>query len=326
MKILRGLFLVLSALAVQRFALAADTPATPTTYTHEVFEASMKFADRCWDDRVALLWSPKSVREPTGKTHPVRETGWYALGLLQRNGPGDDARAIRAIEAILAKQIDQPGVPWNGTFFRYPEDPPMPPKAVVWVDYDPNWRQFIGTTLALALIHFEDRLPAPLRERMLSAIVRAADGEVKQKRLAPSYTNIALMHAFLCAFAGERGARPDLAKIGADFAEATYAGYKEHDSFEEFNAPTYYGVDFYGLALWRKHGLTPRMKALGAELEASLWRGTGEFYHAGLRNLCGPFDRSYGMDMRQYVALTGLWPRMALRGDVAPFPPLGGEM
>jgi hypothetical protein len=134
------------------------------------------------------------------------------------------------------------------------------------------------------------------------------------------------MHAFLCAFAGERCGRPDLAKIGTIYMEEIYAGFRAHNSFDEFNSPTYYGVDFYGLALWRAHGITPRMKTLGAELEAALWRDTADFYHAGLRNICGPFDRAYGMDMRRYVALTGLWVRLALPEDVAPFPPLGGEM
>lgn len=320
------LLLILLVLACRLSVAAAEEAASPTIYAREVLDASMKFAAPLWDDRLALLWSPNAVRETTGKVHRVRETGWYALGLLQRGAPGDDARAIRAIEAILAQQIDEPGTAWNGTFFRYPEEPQIPPAAVAWNEYDPNWRQFIGTTLALALIDFEARLPAPLRARMLASIVRAADGEQKHGRLNPSYTNIALMHAFLCAFAGERGQRPDLAKVGVDYVEAIYAGFKEHDSFEEFNSPTYYGVDFYGLALWRQHGLTPRMKTLGAELEAALWRDTADFYHAGLRNLCGPYDRSYGMDMRRYVALMGMWARMALPEEQAPFPPLGGEM
>lgn len=323
------LLLRLAAFALltsMRMSAAANSQPDPAVYTREVLDASMKFAEPFWDDRLALLWSPNAVRETTGKVHRVRETGWYALGLFQRRGPGDDARAIRAIEAILAQQIDEPGAAWNGTFFRYPEEPQIPSTAVAWNEYDPNWRQFIGTTLALALIDFADRLPPALRARMLAAIVRAADGEQKHGRLVPGYTNIALMHAFLCAFAGERGARPDLAKVGADYVEAIYAGFKEHETFEEFNSPTYYGVDFYGLALWRQHGLAPRMKTLGAELEAALWRDTADFYHAGLRNLCGPYDRSYGMDMRRYVALAGLWTRMALPEDLAPFPPLGGEM
>jgi len=294
------------------------------THAAAVLDASMSFAEPYWDERVALLWSPNPVRETTGRVHRVRESGWYALGLLQRNHTGDSERAVRVFEAILTQQVAEPGAKWNGTFYKYPEEPTIPVNAVVWDDYDPNWRQFVGTTLALALINFEARIPEDLRARMLHAIGRAADGEQADGRLNPTYTNIALMHAFLCAFAGERLQRPDLAKAGAEYTEAVHAGFREHDTFEEYNSPTYYGVDFYGLALWRAHGVTPRMRVLGAELEAALWRDTAAFYHAGMRNLCGPFDRSYGMDMRKYVALVGLWMRMGLDEDTAPFPPLDG--
>jgi hypothetical protein len=53
-----------------------------------------------------------------------------------------------------------------------------------------------------------------------------------------------------------------------------------------------------------------------------LWTDIARFYHAGLRNLCGPFDRSYGMDMRRYVALLGEWIWLISGKDQAPFPSL----
>ena len=64
------------------------------------------------------------------------------------------------------------------------------------------------------------------------------------------------------------------------------------------------------------------MRRLGTELEALLWEDMARFYHAGLRNLCGPFDRSYGMDMRRYVALLGEWIWLITGMDQAPFPSL----
>ncbi|HKB90971.1 MAG TPA: hypothetical protein VKC60_10690 [Opitutaceae bacterium] len=294
--------------------------------TREVLNAEMSLADSLFDERAALIWASAPVRETTHRVHRVRESGWYALGLLLRQGSGDVGRALRIFDAMLAQQIDAPGQHWDGTFYRYPEEPMVLPNSIAWKEYDPNWRQFIGTTFALALIEYDSQIPEPLRKRMLASIGHAADGEQHDGRLSPGYTNIALMHAFLCAFAGNRLVRPDLAKVGAQYAEAVYAGFTEHNTFEEFNSPTYYGVDFYGLALWRAHGLTPRMKQLGAEMEATLWRDTAQFYHADLRNLCGPFDRSYGMDMRRYVSLTGLWLRLVLDEKIAPHPPLAGPM
>lgn len=302
----------------------AMAPLTPRV--HEVLEEELKFGEPLFDAKAGLLVSPNAVESATVPVHRVRESGWHALGLLLRHGSGDDARAIQILDTILKQQISAPGEPWDGTFRRYPEEPPVPHGGVIWRDYDPNWRQFIGTTFALVLIEFPDRVPDDLRARMLTAIGRAADGEQHHGRLKPSYTNIALMHAFLCSFAGERLKRPDLSRVGAEYTEAVNKEFRAHNTFEEFNSPTYYGVDFYGLGLWRAYGPTERMRTLGAELEAELWRCTAAFYHAGLRNLCGPYDRSYGMDMTRYVALTGLWLRLVLDEKTAPFPKFGEPM
>jgi hypothetical protein len=57
-------------------------------------------------------------------------------------------------------------------------------------------------------------------------------------------------------------------------------------------------------------------------MEALLWTDIARFYHAGLKNLCGPFDRSYGMDMRHYVAVLGEWVWLVTGHAQAPFPTL----
>jgi hypothetical protein len=51
----------------------------------------------------------------------------------------------------------------------------------------------------------------------------------------------------------------------------------------------------------------------------SSWRDIGQFYHAGLRNLAGPFTRACGIDMLHYINLTGLWIWEAIGRDLAPF-------
>ncbi len=56
-------------------------------------------------------------------------------------------------------------------------------------------------------------------------------------------------------------------------------------------------------------------------MERALWRDIGRFYHADLKNLCGPFDRSYGMDMQKYVALAGAWIAFYVPPEKAPLLP-----
>jgi hypothetical protein len=291
----------------------------------QLLAASVAWMDHYWDEAMGLLRSPGDVADPhhpqPGNGHMVRESTWYALGLFLRNGPGDVERAIRALEVILTYQFDEPDKVYHGTFYREPEElhPPEPP--IEWRHYDPNWREFIITTIAIILLEYEHQLPRSLVGKIDIAIRKAVEGALKRE-LKATYTNIALMNAFMLCFAGDRLNEPAWTKSGEAMAKEIYRLFKLYDTFEEYNSPTYYGPDLYALAEWRVYGCTPRLRQLGAELEALLWTDIARFYHAGLRNLCGPFDRSYGMDMRRYVALLGEWIWLIADKDQIPFPRL----
>ncbi|MBD5782452.1 hypothetical protein IEN85_23340 [Pelagicoccus sp. NFK12] len=311
------------ALNIALFSLlaATSTLVSASTEMKETTGAVLKRLDAYWDARAGFLWSPSSPVD-AHTHHNVRSTGWYAVALLERDGPGDRERAAQALRSILTQQIDAPGEPWHATFYRSPEEPHIPLFPELWRDYDINWRQFVGVAFALCIIEFEDKLPADLTPKLLASIELALEGEIASGRLRPDYTNIALMQAFLLDFVGHRLDRPDWREKATEWAVAVAEAYDEHSAFEEFNSPTYYGVDFMGLTLWRKYARDSQIREIGARLEAELWRDTAEFYHAGMRNLCGPYDRSYGMDMTHYASLLGLWLRLDLPAEIAPFPPV----
>jgi hypothetical protein len=189
----------------------------------------------------------------------------------------------------------------------------------MWRDYDPNWREFIGTVLLIILADHEATLPAPLVARIDAALRLAVVGTLA-RGVAAGYTNIALMCVFLLCNAGERFGEPAWAATGEALAAEVERLFRVHNAFAEYNSPTYYGVDLYALALWRSYAASPKLREMGAAMEADLWRGIARYYHAGLHNLCGPYDRSYGMEMRRYAALTGLWVWVAIGGADAPFP------
>ena len=153
---------------------------------------------------------------------------------------------------------------------------------------------------------------------MISSIDDAVAGEIKDGRLVPTYTNPALMLGFLWNYAAVHGNRADWVAPATKWQEDVYKLFKQHDAFFEYNSPTYAGVDFFALALWRDYGLTPRMRTIGSEMEATLWRTIADLYNANLRNISGPYDRSYGMDMQSYVSVTGIWLRTVLDADQAP--------
>ena len=295
----------------------------------DMAERSIAWMDRCWDEAAGLFRTPDDAIYERGQAgvpgQLVRETAWYALGLLLRGTSGDRARACRAIDTVLTYQFEAPGQPYHGTWYRSPYEPPPPEHPVIWKDYDPNWREFIGTTLALILLEYESWLPTDLVRRIDLALRRAIAGTLA-RNVPASYTNIALMTAFLLQFGADRFGEPawaaDAGRLGAEILQR----FRANTTFDEYNSPTYYGVDMYALALWRSYASLARLREAGAEMEAALWRDIAQFYHAGMRNVAGPYDRSYGMDMRHYVASLGMWIWLATGYERAPFPRLDGPI
>jgi len=323
---IRIVFASILALACFAACQAAPTPrhvspATMDKNTQELFKSSMDLNDQAFDASAKLLRNPLSRRTGTmGPYHMVRESSWYALGLLTRDAPGDRQRAADLIDAVLKQQYLTPGVRWYGTFHRAPEEPDPVPDAVMWRNYDPNWRVFIGTTFAMILIEYPDRIPATLAQRMYTSIDHAIEGEIAEKRLVPSYTNIAVMYGFLWDFAAQHGNRADWRQMSHDWTESVYKLYSQYGTFYEYNSPTYCGVDLYGLALWRAYGSTERIRKAGSEMESGLWNDLADHYQPDLRNIAGPYDRSYGMDMESYVSVVGVWMRSVLDAQHAPLP------
>lgn len=272
--------------------------------------------DGWFDPDVGLLWNMDGSFDDHGlpgrSVHLVQSSPWYAAGLLLRDGDGDVERAVRVIDALCDLQYDAPGTVWHGTFARFLEWPEPTDGAVEWVDYDPNWRQFVGTAFALIISDVGDHLPVETVIRMQAAIDLAVDGE-PEGRVPPHYSNIALMKAWLDVESGRTARGEALARAVVDLFHRTGA-------FVEYGSPTYYGIDLYALALWRGRSSSPRLRQWGADLEAALWRDVARWYHAGLRNLCGPYARSYGMDMNRYAGMLGLWVWEALGRQAAPFP------
>ena len=282
---------------------------------------SLIWSDQFWDPEVNLLVldpPDAEIQKPN-----VRNSSWYALGLLMRDDGDDRQRAIRTIDAVLDTQFYEPGSPYHGTFPRWVGEPHPLEDAIIWRDYDPNWRQFIGSTWALILDEYSQRLPADLIQRMDRSVQLAVLGEPPD-RCPPAYTNIALMKAGLLTWAGDRFDRSEWTTYGEEFGQAVFDLFKEQSAFYEYNSPTYYGTDFFALAFWKNYARSSMLSRMGREMEATLWRDVAQYYHAGLRNVCGPYSRSYGMNMADYGALLGLAIWTAVGRTEAPFPNRSG--
>jgi hypothetical protein len=315
--------LTFASLSAHAITPRSVTPAKLSPNARSIFSIAMKSMDAAWDPTTHLVRTPQGSLDHDGRRakYMVRETSCYALGLLMRDGKGDRARAVQGLEAVLKEQFLEQGKPWYGTFRRTPEEPdPTGDNTVMWRNYDPNWREFIGTTFQMILIEYPDRIPRELASNMYGAIDRAIVGEMKQGRLLPTYSNIALMYGALWDFAATHDNSADWKRQSALWIETVGKYFHQYNSFSEYNSPTYYGVDLFGLALWRSYGSTLEIRDLGSQIEATLWTDIADFYHPGLRNIAGPYDRSYGMDMETYVAFSGVWMRALLPASRAPLP------
>ncbi len=295
-------------------ALQIEAQLRDNSGAQSLLEASMAWMDKLYDNEQGLL------RHPTLPQHMVRESLWYAFGLVLEGHLGNQGskheRIAKIVTSVLDNQYIAPHQIWHGTFKRSPQEADPPVDAVIWKDYDPNWRQFIGTILLLLKRLEGDHALVKLLPRMDSALVRCIVGE-PQNRVPPTYTNIALMRAWLEVEYGDL-VGDGIREAGLRYASEIKKVYSTHGAFPEYNAPTYYGINFFALGLWEN--FSDDLAFMGGEISALLWADIARYYHAGMKNLCGPWSRSYGMDMQAYVAALGLWMWAAIGRDAAPFP------
>jgi hypothetical protein len=172
----------------------------------------------------------------------------------------------------------------------------------------------------MILEDFPDRIPREMQRKLDDSIAQAVAGEILNDRLKPAYTNPALMFGFLLDFAGVRSRRPDWVAQAAAWQAGIYTSFNRFGAFDEYNSPTYSGVDLFALGLWRSYGSTASMRDMGTKMEAALWRDLAAHYNANLKNVSGPFDRAYGMDMQNYVSVVGVALRLQLGESLAPIP------
>jgi hypothetical protein len=293
--------------------------AEETAHRAELAETTVAWSDQWFDPDAGLLWNPPGSfggALADASVHLIPQSAWYAFGLVDRARTGDVDRAEAVIGALLDHQYDRPGASWHGTFSRFAEWPEPVDGAVEWDHYDPNWRQFVGTALLLILRRAESALSSALVRRVDRCLWLAVEGEPAD-RVTAAYTNIALMKAVLEAEAGARFDEPAWVERGVALAASVADG-----PIEEYNSPTYYGIDLLGAAMARSSPADARLRAAGDALERRIWTAASQAYHAGLGNLCGPYTRSYGMDMHRYVAAFALWLWPVLGPDHTPLPDL----
>ncbi|KAJ4007672.1 hypothetical protein NW752_010341 [Fusarium irregulare] len=282
----------------------------------ELFTESMDWMDTYYDSRAGYLYDFSGA---AALRHETRSSAWYAFGLLARNKGRDASEAEKVIRNIIAGQHKNPADEWYGAYQITPEEPSVGSAsypARIYNSWDPNWRGFVGTTFIMALEEFPKLISKTTQDLMLESLHNATKGDEyrfgnldpKKDNLYPSYSNPAIMRAFMSGWTGRRLKESNMTRSGERYAKDIIDLFNRADTLSEFNSGTYTGVSLYGLTLWSKY--LPKdsiMAKTGPEMIKHTWEAVGELWHPSMKNMAGPWDRAYGYDMNRYLSLMALW-------------------
>lgn len=163
------------------------------------------------------------------------------------------------------------------------------------------------------LEEFSDLIPEDTQSRILQSLHNATVGDtyrvggVDDDNLYPSYSNPAIMRAFMSGWVGRRLNDSNMTTAGEAYAKDIVNLFDRADTLSEFNSGTYAGVSLYALTLWAKY--LPKSSLMGqhgASMIEKTWEKLGQLYNANLKNVAGPWDRSYGYDMNRYLSILAL--------------------
>jgi len=166
---------------------------------------------------------------------------------------------------------------------------------------DWNWADFCGAILAHILYCCRDLLPDGLVTDVRTALGHAG-WSIFRRNVGPHYTNIAIMGAAVTLMAGELLDEPRLADYGRvrlhDLVEHT----RQHDSFNEYNSPTYTVVALHECERILEFVENATARAYADEMRRIAWRMIADYFHPGTHQWAGPHSRSYSDWLRPETA------------------------
>lgn len=220
-------------------------------------------------------------------THPTLAACVYALGLLDSRQPLHVERAQGILEQVISLQDQNPENSTFGIWSWFYEEP-----LEMMAPPDWNWADFCGKRLVLAEQRHSDLLSSELREQIRHALFCACDAIMK-RNVGPSYTNIAIMGAFVTLLTGEVYSEEKYLNYGLErlrlFSEYT----KQLGTFQEYNSPTYTIVAIQELSSIHTATQVAEAKQLSSELLDVAWGLVAEHFHAPSKEWSGPHSRAY---------------------------------
>jgi hypothetical protein len=220
-------------------------------------------------------------------THPTLAACVYALGLLDSRQPVHVERAQGILEQVISLQDQNPEHATFGIWSWFYEEP-----LEMMAPPDWNWADFCGKRLVLAEQRHSDLLSSELREQIRHALFCACDAIIK-RNVGPSYTNIAIMGAFVTLLTGEVYREAKYLNYGLERLRLFREYTKQLGTFQEYNSPTYTIVAIQELSSIHTATQVAEAKQLSSELLDVAWGLVAEHFHAPSKQWSGPHSRAY---------------------------------
>lgn len=133
-------------------------------------------------------------------------------------------------------------------------------------------------------------------------------GGVDGDNLYPAYSNPSIMRAVGTGWTGRKLNDSNMTNAGEAYAQEVIDLFNRNNTLSEFNSATYAGVSLYALTMWAKYMPSSSvMGANGGRMIKDIWTTVGEMYNANLRNIAGPWDRTYGFDQNLYDGIMNIY-------------------
>lgn len=302
---LRITLLILAFMACGNVGTLAQAPLRPQV------SKLLDYYDSIYDSRQQMLRivdaTPgyHSQLPPETTIHPVRESFYYALALLQRarhtasSDVLDRADVIRAdvirADVFRAEQILARVLPFQGTrqtrhgygvWPWYLEEPLAEMPSI-----DPNWADFCGAAIAQMLTEHEDQLTPKLASLMRDALGHAALS-IQRRDVKPAYTNIAVLGGGVCAVAGELLDAEWMLDYGRERLQDVVFYTQDQGGFNEYNSPPYGKVVIAECERILQLAHDESVKHAADSLRCTAWKMIAHSFHPSTQQWAGPHSRT----------------------------------
>jgi hypothetical protein len=229
------------------------------------------------------------------KVHSTRDSLDYAISLFQTEDPAMLLRAQKILSRVVSLQDVDPASPHYGIWPKHWEE-----SVSRIFNPDPNWADFLGSSLLLIKLKYHHHLSLALESRVDRAILHAARS-IQNRNVDINYTNIAVRGTYVVLVAAEVYGISDLLQYGLKRLQQIHHSTMCQGIFTEYNSPVYQICILDALGRLRLHIKHAQARIWTNDLYRLAWQNIAQYFHLPTHQWAGPHSRSYSNLLEPYI-------------------------